>query len=191
MKARSPEQNGQFPALVEVEWPARLKLEVTNLLGGAEALLEVTGDRMSLRQLGGSAGNRGSREVVGSWGGIPLRWAVTLFSGRVPCPTLSPDWVLAWGPSDRLEARRVKGVPSGEKFSYELRSWGGRPWVEALEWTQGGAPEVVSLRIELKDPDLKSGRARRWEAKSSRGEVTVRWKDREVLAEPLAPPQKT
>jgi hypothetical protein len=131
-------------------------------------------------------GKSGVREVVGTWGGIPLRWATTLFSGRLPCPALSPDWSVAWEKDSVLVARRTRGEAVGEWFRFQIKSWGGRPWVEVLEWSAGEGPRarppaagVSALRIELRDPDLKTGRAKRWEAKSSQGEVTIRWKDRE------------
>jgi hypothetical protein len=187
MKAKSPEQSGQFPALVQVDWPERLRLEVTNLLGGTEALLELRGERMTIQTPARKGQSGAPREVVGTWGGIPLRWAITLFSGRVPCPSLTPEWTLSWGSESELVAMRTRGVGAGERFAFQMKTWGGHPWVEAVDWRAGSGAalgkntDALILRVELRDPDLKTGRPKRWEAKSAHGEVSIRWKDREAL----------
>ena len=83
LKAKSKEASGQFPAMVEAAEPDHLRMEVTNLLGGTEAIISVDGRNYTI-----DVPNHKSRNQKGSnsWGGIPLEWANSLFLGKVPCP---------------------------------------------------------------------------------------------------------
>src|SRR4051794_28238687 len=84
LKTSSKEISGQFSANVTVAKADQLKLEVTNFLGGTEALISVSDEHYVVT---GIRGNRDEKnEGYGTWGGIPLKWATELFLGRVPCP---------------------------------------------------------------------------------------------------------
>lgn len=180
MKAVSREASGQFPATVLATAPDRLQMEVTNLLGGTEALISVQGKDYSVR-VPNQKGR--DRKGVHSWGGIPLRWATDLFLGRVPCPsgTDSGTRKLVVSESGELSVEVPASLEGDAQFfTYRFRSWAGQPWAEALSWERKGAfPVRVDFKFE--DPEDKTGSPKKWEAKSSTGEVKVRWKDREML----------
>src|SRR4051812_40401745 len=48
MNLNSKEAKGQFPATVSAEVPDKVTLEVTNLLGAREALIEISGGQYSI-----------------------------------------------------------------------------------------------------------------------------------------------
>lgn len=175
MKARSKEASGQFPATVQARKtpgsPAELRLEVTQLLGARAALIEIRGKDFSVETPGRKAVNR---KAV-SWGGIPLAWASRLFLDQFPCPEESQVSELRWSwlGESALEGRAVDS--SGDTWRFDFRSWNGKPWVESVSW-KGAKGE--SLTVSRDDPDPTDGWARRWEARSTKGEVKVRWKTR-------------
>ncbi|MGK5089583.1 hypothetical protein WDW86_18685 [Bdellovibrionota bacterium FG-2] len=184
LKAKSKEASGQFPANVEAKATAEgseLRLEVTNLLGGTEALISVKNQTYRIEV---PAQNKVLEQGQVSWGGIPLRWATELFLGRIPCPSgsaESADSKVEIDSTGRLDVsipRTLEG--DAERFIYSFRSWAGRPWPEALKWERKGSiPLVVEFTFD--DPEDRTAIPRKWEAKSARGEVKVRWKDREIL----------
>jgi hypothetical protein len=177
MKAKSPEASGQFPATVKVTGSDRLEMEVTNLLGGPEATIKVNGASFEIRASGKGRGGKDRVQTgTDTWAGIPLRWAPDLFLGRVPCPE---DSVRASAQIRMNEGGELVIETPGERYTYGYRSWAGAPWPEKLTWrrTSGAATEVA---FEFDQPDDKTGSPAKWEARSSRGEVKVRWKDRDV-----------
>lgn len=179
LKAKSKEASGQFPAAVEAKDPAQLRMEVTNLIGGTEAVITVKNDRYEVK-----SPKKSVREEKGerAWGGIPLRWATELFLGRIPCPSSSRpgDWDTRVDDEGRLEATHAKEKDRGERFLYSFRSWEGRPWAEALLWEKKGGGDPISVEFRFDDPEDKTRSPRKWEAKSPLGEVKVRWRDRAV-----------
>lgn len=167
--------SAQFPAEVVVQAPSTLYLEAHNLLGGVEARISVEGQIFKLE-----TPDRGKtiEKRRGSWGGIPLEWATDLFLGKIPCPSasslaharlsLSPEgqlWVQILDPS--------KGET--QKFIYSFGIWQEKPWAEQLHWEKQG----VSIDFKFFDPEEMTGSPMRWEAKSSQGEIQMRWKDRD------------
>lgn len=182
LKAHSKEASGQFPAQIEAPSPDRLKMEITNLLGGTEAVITVEGGHYSI-----VVPNHAERTEKGadSWGGIPLRWANALFLGRIPCPASQGAKLSLGAPSSEADELIVE-VPRtlgrmAEKFIYRFRSVQGQPWPEALHWERAGmggaSPLVVDFKFE--DPEEKTRSPKKWEAKGSQGEVKVRWRDRQ------------
>ncbi len=178
LKAKSLEASGQFPATVVAKAPDQLQLEVTNLLGGTEATIKISGNQFSI-----DIPHKKSRpaQETGSWGGIPLRWALDLFLGRIPCPKTSQikPKLLTHSEKDELSVETLD-----EKFIYHFKNWGNSPWVDSLRWEKSGS---VPMKVEFhfESPlDAQGGTdssAGKWEAKSTRGEVRVRWKDRTAI----------
>jgi hypothetical protein len=180
LKAKSKEASGQFPAVVDAPSVDKLKLEVTNLIGGTEAILTVEGHRYKIE-----VPNHKERDEQGesSWGGIPLQWANALFLGRIPCPDAELAKTAAFS-QDSL-GNLVVETPSvsdhlSEKYVYHLRPLDGGLWPDTLHWERKGIAGAAPVAVEFKfeDPDSKTHSPKKWEAKGSQGEVRVRWKER-------------
>jgi hypothetical protein len=182
LKASSKEASGQFPALVDAPSPDQLKMEVTNLVGGTEAVITVQGTKYRVE-----VPHRREKSERGeqSWGGIPLRWANALFLGRIPCPD-SANISVATARMDE-KGELVVEIPEAlgrfqEKYIFRMRQVEGLAWPEALHWERkgiAGAPPVV-VDFKFEDPESKTLSPKKWEAKSSQGEVKVRWRDRQI-----------
>jgi hypothetical protein len=179
LKANSKEASGQFPAAVRAIAPSQLILEVTNLLGGTEAVITVDEQHYRISM---PNGQRPDEEGYHSWGGIPLFWATELFLGRIPCPSgdAARDAVLSLQEDDLVvETHRSVGRDV-ERFVYSFRKWAGKPWPESLHWERTGTfPLTVDFKFE--DPDDATHSPKKWEARSIHGEVKVRWRDREPV----------
>ena len=172
MKLDSKEAKGQFPADVSAHVPDQVTLEVTNLIGSREALILVNQGKYSVEVPSKDGGPSRKSGGQGSWGGIPLQWASDLFLGRIPCPKASAATLkINVGENGDLVAEG-----GGERFVYHFRSWAGRAWPESLHWENLAQPGL-SVDFKFDDPEDKTGAPKKWEAKSSRGEVKVRWKD--------------
>ena len=183
MRAKSREASGQFPAHVLAQAPDQLHLEVTNLIGSTEAIIQVRGESYEIAVPGK---NRRKKQGYGTWGGIPLFWAHRLFLGQFPCPSRAQldaarlNRVEEEGLKVRVERKtHTEEHPSYEEYTYYFSKWSGKPWVSELVWVRKG---VVSAQVEFKfsQPDDETGSPLKWSAKSKRGEVKVRWKDRRV-----------
>ncbi len=182
LKANSKEASGQFPASISVTAPSTLQMEVTNLVGGTEALVRVNRDEYSIEIPGKKKSAPQSQKGYGTWGGIPLRWSTDLFLGRIPCPpaesfkTLRPQRIGEEGL--KVEVPEGLGLPT-ESFEYHFRVWLGEAWPDSLVWTRGGS---MPVRVEFKfeEPEDLTRSPRKWEAKSDQGEVKVRWRERNV-----------
>lgn len=183
LKAKSKEASGQFPATVLVEGvkdgrKPHLKMEVTNLVGGVEALIEVTGDEYFITGPKLKTAMKGKQ----SWGGIPLEWAHVLFMGKIPCAP-QKEWtglkLTSTGDHQLTVRRLVQGAHAQEEiFAYELKKWGEELWPEHLVWTRHLNGKETRIEFRFQDPEEGTGAPMRWEAKSVMGEVKVRWKDR-------------
>lgn len=184
MKASSEEASGQFPSLVLAKEPDELRMEVTNLLGGTEARITVDGLRYEIEIPGKKTE---TLKGYGTWGGIPLRWAADLFMGRFPCPRDAADVPVESRITE--DAELVAEVPASvagdtEVFTYRFRSWGGRPWPEALTWERKGT-FGVTVEFEFNDPEDGTRSPLKWQARSKQGEVRVRWRDRKLTVQDL------
>ncbi|MBC7690817.1 MAG: hypothetical protein H7222_03545 [Methylotenera sp.] len=184
LKADSKEASGQFPAQVTVESPDHLVMEVTNLIGATEAIIRVEHEQYSIDIP--SRKNQKAQDVKGqgTWGGIPLRWATDLFLGKIPCP--SPEVLKQ---SSRLvspDGNLVIQTPQKEFYEYSFGENGQDAVPQSLHYesktvaSAGKAASVLRVDFKFEDPEPKTLSPRKWEAKSDRGEVRVRWKDRAV-----------
>jgi hypothetical protein len=180
IKTHSKEVSGQFPANVIAISPDRLRLEVTNFLGGTEALITVEQGRYEVT---GVRGKSNQSEVgYGTWGGIPLRWATDLFLGKVPCPSLTSASKLSLSPEGELiilVAEESNSGTSSQKFVYKLVRRDHRLWPEALLWEQQ-RPTTLKVEFKFDDPEQSTLSPKRWEATSSKGNVKIKWRDRNV-----------
>lgn len=180
MKASSRDASGQFPAQVTAQIPDRLDMEVTNLFGGREAVIRVTGKQYSIEVPGKKNENR---QGTHSWAGIPLQWATDLFLGRVPCPASGSlqDAALRINEREELVVQTKAAVDQdAQQFVYRFKNVSGRQWPEALHWERlSAAPLKVDFKFE--EPEDGTRSPTKWEAKSVEGEVKVRWKERELL----------
>jgi hypothetical protein len=174
MNLNSKEAKGGFPASVSATAPDNVTLEVTNLLGGREALIQVSRGNYSVEVPGKDGRPPRKTGGSGSWGGIPLRWASELFLGRVPCPTPGPALQLRVGDSGDLVAEA-----NGERFVYHFHRWAGKAWPESLHWENLAQPDSA-VDFKFDTPEDKSGVPKKWEAKSARGEVKMHWRDLQI-----------
>jgi len=182
LKAHSKEASGQFPAAVEVKRTGAVRMEITNLVGGVEAVIRVEGNKYTI-EMPKEKRQAQRQEGNSSWGGIPLTWATRLFLGRVPCPPESAvaEMISELTPEGELKIQTQSSLErEAELFVYRFRNSEGRPWPEALHWErQGVAPLSVDFKFDSPEPGTRS--PRKWEAKSPQGEVKVRWREREVF----------
>lgn len=175
MKAKSTEAEGQFPADVEAKAPARLRLEVQNPFGGTEAVISIEDQKYSIQV---PKKKEQDQEGYGSWAGIPLRWATDLFLGRIPCPPsaeIRQTRVTDKGELEIETTGSLQGAP--EKFVFAFRRESDESWPETLRWERTGT-FAVTVDFKFQDPETRTRSPLKWEAKSARGEVKVRWRDR-------------
>jgi hypothetical protein len=136
-KIESPELKGQFPATVLVEYPRKLALEVTNLIGSPQAWLRMEGGRTELRFSAENERKYGRAPDADRLGGLPVELAPRLFAGGVPCPSLSKNVDL------RMKTTEAGGLEVVEldlrsrdqtRFAYRFSKYAGRPWVREIDW---------------------------------------------------------
>lgn len=179
-KLRSPELNGQFPASMRVDFPSRLVVEVTNLIGAPQAWLRIENGKTELRLSAQNEKRIGqTTQAQTMLGGLPLEHAPRLFAGGVPCP----------GPAAHVETQseidsegglivqaRDRRSNTSTQYAYRFDRYLGLPWVREVRF------EGVTITRE--EPASPDGAPKRWSASSSRGEIQVRWKDRSVVSSP-------
>jgi hypothetical protein len=185
IKISTTEESGQFPAQFHATAPSKLDIEVTNLVGSVEALIRIRADHYTVKWTGKETVEE---EGSGAWRGIPLQWAVDLFRGQVPCPSLE-----ALG-SSREDIPRVRLVsedngdvsatvqypgsnPVTEHFIYRVKEWSGKSWAESLKWKRDGV-EPLEVEFKFEAPDETTASPTRVVAQSPLGEVKIRWKER-------------
>ena len=124
IRVRSKQINGQYPAEVVVRAPDQLNLEFTNLFGGREGRVEVRGDHFEITGKTADDHRDGGQS---QWGGIPLRFAVPLFLGVIPCPITQAS-LTAVSARDRgvehlaREAQRTTDLQlSGDRATLKVR----------------------------------------------------------------------
>lgn len=180
LKLKGKDLSGQFPANVNVTDPENLEIEITNPLGGSEALIHVTPQSYTVvRQ---KEGEEKKHVETATWGGIPLAWAIDLFLGRIPCPSLDPKAVLSSkisiDPTGKLSVLLEKRNGEGhQKFIYSYEEHQGHPWPSALHWEQDGA-QAAQVDFEFGSPEKKTLSPQKWEAKSAENFLKVRWRTR-------------
>ncbi|MBS1963063.1 MAG: hypothetical protein JST04_12670 [Bdellovibrionales bacterium] len=196
-KIESKEMSGQFPATVLAEYPTKLAVEVTNLIGSPQAWLTIENGKTELKFTAENEKEYGraprARDVLG---GLPLELAPRLFAGGVPCPS-----------DDKNQDIRVKKTDDGldvvaldlrthiaTHYVYDFERVAGKPWVREVQWeklARGGRPGAKSNLVTLvrEDPADSDLAPKRWSASSSRGQIHVRWKDRTVTSVGESPRQ--
>lgn len=170
IKAESKEARGRFPSNVLAENGNHLTLEVTNLLGGREALIQIDSSGMSI-----DSPKLKSRSAQ-TWGGIPLRFASVLFLGRIPCPAPQS---MSGAQVTRSAADRIRIESREEAFEFQLRTHAGRPWPQALSW-ESKASGSARVSFVFSDPEEYSRSPKKWEATSPGGSVQVSWRERQT-----------
>ncbi len=185
---KSKDVSGQLPANVQVNSNQILKLEVTNLIGGTQALVTVDHGRYEITNY---------REAVPThqvgydyWGGIPLKWATPLFLGQIPCPAHET------GIEPQLELLEDGGLKvtlpqrqDAEKqvWIYQFKEWEAHPWPVSLAWAETGRRGGTGseILIQFESPEKGTGSPEHWEAKSNYGQVKVKWRSREIDTGPI------
>ena len=179
LKAKSQEMSGQFPAFVLAQEPSTLKLEITNLVGGAEALISIQDGKYTVEV---PDKKKKVETGYGYWGGIPLKWGTELFLGRIPCPTATEisDASVSVNPEGELIVETLRSVRGDrELFRYRFREWNGGAWPEYLYWERKGNFKT-SVNFRFDSPADNTGSPKKWEATSALGQVKVRWRERTI-----------
>lgn len=172
IKVKSQQDSGQFPIIVLAEAPGSLTLEITNLIGAAQAKVQIKDNKFVARWYGSEAVEERGEE---DWNGLPLNWAVDLFLGRYPCP--ASDTALGkiyLKESDRGELIVMHG---NDEFTYGFRKWGGKDWVESVQWVRKGK-ETVGAHFEFDAPEEPTGVPLKWSVHTETGDVKMRWNER-------------
>lgn len=190
-KVTSREMTGQFPATVLVDYPTRLAVEVTNLIGAPQAWLKIENGKSELRFSVANEKEYGNQPRARSMlGGLPLELAPRLFMGGVPCPSDSKnsDIRIRENSEGGLEVEELSlRTRDSTRYVYFFTRYAGRPWVKEIRWEKlakdgqrGAKPNLITFqREEPMDPD---GAPKKWSASSPDGEIWVRWKDRAVTS---------
>jgi hypothetical protein len=190
-KIESKEISGQFPATVLVDYPERLAVEVTNLIGSPQAWLTIDHGKSVLKFTPENEKQYGRpSRVQDRLGGLPLELAPRLFAGGVPCPSDNKN--------QNIRVKQTEGgglevialdlrTHASTRYVYFFTKRGGRPWVREANWekiAREGQSSAKSnlVRIVREEPLDPDGAPRRWTASSNGGEIRVRWKDRAVSA---------
>lgn len=188
MLVESKELNGRFSANAKVDGQdkARVVLEITNPLGGTEAVLKIEGEKYDILREEGSLFAKSKLNKIdsgyGSWGGIPIRWASVLFLGRIPCPDSGTNWSLSLPSPDVLVVEggggklSDPGVKPKERFTYQFVEQKGQPWPEQLKWENLGVPPMA-IAFKFDGPESKGMSPTKWEIQSDKGKLKVKWID--------------
>jgi len=181
LKTQSPELTGQFSATISAQYPDQLRIEFSNILGGSEAIVIVKGDHYVVTSAGPRPQKKG--EGYGSWGGIPLRWATELFLGKIPCPKDQKGFQSSMNHEGDLvvisKADSTSSLSGVQQFTYGFRMIHGKPWAKSLHWERLGESKAV-VDFSFDDPEEQTLSPKKWEIRSDRGAVKVKWQQREV-----------
>ncbi len=177
-KMTSTEEAGQFQANVLVDSSDHLQLEITNPLGGTQALIKVSQGRYEIIDYS----EKGQRPRVGQdhWGGIPLQWASILFLGQIPCPQRGKGLDLEVSQDNELTVTELnKKENEKQKFIYRFKQWNHHPWPASLKWIREGS-ERSSVEFQFDSPEKETGSPEKWDVRSSQGQIKVKWRTREI-----------
>ncbi len=173
VKVKSTEASGQFPAFARSEKIGdqfQSTIEVNNLIGGKVATLEVKGGNFKISSL-----NRPTQEGQDSWGGIPLRWVSGLLLGQYPCPQTSD--LKALSIQSQEDKITVTEMQTKERYVMTLGKTGDQFFVKKIEW-RGAEEDSLKIEFLILERELKTESPLVWSAKSLKGQVMVRWKER-------------
>ncbi len=177
-KVSSRDLSGQFQASVVVNSADHLELDVTNPLGGSQALIKI--DRGQIEIVDFSGNNETRQKGQEYWGGIPLRWASDLFLGRIPCPPKSSSLKLEVGKDGELIAILGSSKDDAhQKFIYQFSQWNHQPWPTSLTWSREGL-KSAQVDFIFDSPEKETGSPEKWEARSSQGQIKMKWRTREI-----------
>ncbi len=177
-KVSSSDFSGQFLAQVLADSDGHLKLDVTNPLGGTQVLIQVNQGNYEIINYA----DRDQKPQIGKdyWGGIPLKWASSLFLGRIPCPPSDSSLRLHLGAEGELIATWSDFNGSDrQRFVYRFRQSNQTPWPSSLSWTRD-AKNSSQVDFEFESPEETTRSPEKWEARSSQGQVKVKWRTREI-----------
>jgi hypothetical protein len=177
-KVSSSEFSGQFLAHVLADSDGHLKLDVTNPLGGTQVLIQVNQGNYKIINYA----DRDQKPQNGKdyWGGIPLKWASSLFLGRIPCPPSDASLRLELGTEGELIATWSDSNGSDhQRFVYRFKRSNQAPWPSSLSWTRD-AKDSSQVDFEFESPEETTRSPEKWEARSSQGQVKVKWRTREI-----------
>lgn len=174
-KVKSPEANGKFSADVVASSSGELQIEVTNPLGGTEAVIRVSQGTYKIEIPGKP---EKTQKGLGYWGGIPLHWAVDLFIGKIPCaPQASREDQPRFHWDQSLHALRVeaKGAFGDlETYDYFFGESEDGPRLKKVDWNRRGAFQS-HIRMTFQEWNESKQLYKKWSAESKQGEVAVRW----------------
>ncbi len=173
LKVKTEEISGQFFSHLVASVPTQLRLEVTNFLGGTEAILSIQENQYTI--LRGS--DRQDWQGVNSWAGVPLRWINELFLGRIPCPLSRTSYRLSRGLKGELVVDTNE--KEAEKFIYSFKESRENPWPNALHWEKKADMPFV-LDFSFDDPEAETLSPTKWEVRSHKAWMKVRWKNRKI-----------
>ncbi len=166
VRFEAPGGAGQFPATLHATETGKLELEVTNLIGGREAL--VRWDQVGVGNPKVETAHKISKDMFteGAWGGLSLKAAHAFLLGRLPCPSEPPTWA---EDSSTLRAGANR---------YEIR------WLSRrLGQFEVAKVHVTGAEVEIEERDAQ-GFPLRWTARTERGVLKFRWKDRKLTRKP-------
>ena len=177
-KMSSPSRSGQFQAGVTVDSGRHLELDVTNPLGGTQAMIRVNEGRYEVIDYSDQHPVREFGQDY--WGGIPLKWASTIFLGRIPCPETTPATRLEVSPAGELVVTWFDAkAKETQQFTYGFIQWRGKPWPASLLWTRDGS-HSSRVEFQFESPETDTGSPEKWEAKSVQGQIKIKWRTRQI-----------
>ncbi|MBC7386365.1 MAG: hypothetical protein H7301_09435 [Cryobacterium sp.] len=187
-KIESKEISGQFPASVRAEYPTRLGVEVTNLIGSPQAWLKIENGKTELKFTAENDKEFGAPRIEQTLGGMPIEFALRLFAGGVPCPEQTKDRdvrVKTSSEGDLEVEERVIRTNEVTTIHYSFTRYAGSPWVKEVRWEKlasnvGRSAKSKLIRMTREEPDSADGAPLKWSVVSEAGEIRVRWKNRGV-----------
>ena len=168
-KIKSKKDELQFPATIKVE-NHQMVMEVTNLVGGREALIKIDGELFEVLSDSRPTLNQKGK---GSWNQIPVNWAFKAFLGQPPCVD---ELAAAKINKERSKDGVIAVSLGGEVWLYELESNGGSEHIVRL--TRESQDRIKKLEIFFERFDAANGTPLSFRAVSDEGELKIRWKDR-------------
>jgi hypothetical protein len=173
MKIKSEDKssrNGQFPASIASQPNGNLRIEVTNPIGGTEAIIDWSDAEFSMK----IRDRKPEVRKIGTgsaWSGVPLRFGRTLLMGRIVCPTAD---ALAQGKTSwKEDLLFFESTEETFEYLYEL----GQPefFPSQVVWTRKTSQGSVAVMFRLERPDSQTQSPMTWEAKSKGEELKFKW----------------
>lgn len=173
MKIKSEDKssrNGQFPASIASQPTGALRIEVTNPIGGTEAIidwsdtdfvLKLKDRKPDTRKIGHSS----------SWSGVPLRFGRALLMGKMVCP--KPETMAQGHSSWRDDQLFFETSEETFEYLYEF----GQPeyFPTQVVWTRKSSQGDVVVAFKFDRPDTQTQSPLTWEAKSRGEELKFKW----------------